>query len=441
MALGMKLFRLSAPTKLAGVLTLLLLTGPAAHGQLPDLIVQVGDTTAVSGAQNTVISVYLSNYHDTVAGFNIWLQLDRPDILIFQTNVDTAIDTTRWLCLEYDPVVTDSCVDSIHVTGDSIYWRCDVWQGQVCTDSTMVPADSTHDWAHWAEWDWFNIDTNEVLIGSIDAGGTLVQNWEWVDARSLSGYGTDLNIAGIADLPAPPATPGIPPQSGGLLIKLMADVLSIPDTLVERSVDIMIQSNLLSRFNFSRPDGTSIGILQEEVPDTNYWRCELWAGNTCLVWKRVSTPPYDSLEIGVDTISYIDTANVWLIDGALSIDPPPMGKCCFGDPEFPDCQENIKWACDTLTDSRWTLAGDCDVPDPCPLGICGDIDASGVSLPDISDLVYLVDYMFVGGPAPDPLWVADLQCDGALDISDLVYLVDYMFLGGPAPCSDANCNK
>jgi hypothetical protein len=425
----------------AGVLALMLLTGPSAHGQFPDLIVQVGDTTAVTGAQNTVISVYLSNYHDTVAGFNIWLQLDRPDILIYQTNVDTVIDTIRWLCLEYDTIVTDSCVDSIHVSGDSIAWRCDEWQGENCTDSTMVPLDSTHDWSYPAVWDWYNVDTNEVLIGSIDVTGTLVENWEWVDARSLSGYGTDLNIAGIADLPEPPTTPGIPPQSGGLLIKLMADVLDIPDTLSDRAVDIMIQSQLLSRFNFSRPDGTSIGILQEEVPDTNFWRCELWAGNTCLTWKRVSTPPYDSLEIGLDTISYIDTTNVWLIDGALNILPPPLGKCCYGDQELQECVENIEWACDTLANGRWFEGSgeECVTePEPCPLGMCGDINGDGLPTVDISDLVYLVDYMFVGGPAPDPLWVADMDdCTGTIDISDLVYLVDFMFLAGPAPC--ANC--
>jgi len=436
----MKLPRLSASIALAGVLALLLLIAPSAHSQLPDLIVQVGDTTAVSGAQNTVISVYMDNYHDTVAGFNVWLQLDRPDILIFQTNVDTVIDTTRWLCLGYDTIVTDSCVDSIHVTGDSIAWRCDEYQGDICTDSTMVPIDSTHDWTHPAVWDWFNIDTNEVLIGSIDPSGTLVENWEWVDARSLSGYGTDLNIAGIADLPAAPTTPGIAPQSGGLLIKLMADVLDIPDTLSDRSVDIMIQSNFLPHFNFSRPDGTTIGILQAEVPDTNFWRCELWAGSTCLTWKRVSSPPYDSLQIGVDTISYIDTANVWLIDGALSIYPPPDGKCCFGntDDSILYCDTMIHWACDTMPNdySHWTEAGDCAVP--CEWGICGDVDNDGQP-PNISDLIFLVDYMFLGGEQPNPLQVADLQCSGDIDISDLIYLVDYMFQGGPAPCEDPGC--
>ncbi|MDH4035063.1 MAG: hypothetical protein OEV80_14835, partial [candidate division Zixibacteria bacterium] len=55
---------------------------------------------------------------------------------------------------------------------------------------------------------------------------------------------------------------------------------------------------------------------------------------------------------------------------------------------------------------------------------------------DISDLVYMVDFMFNAGPPP-PCWEeAELQPpfgDEALSISDLVYLVDFMFTGGPPP--------
>jgi hypothetical protein len=54
---------------------------------------------------------------------------------------------------------------------------------------------------------------------------------------------------------------------------------------------------------------------------------------------------------------------------------------------------------------------------------------------DISDLVYLVDYMFTGGPAPTCFEEADMDCSGGiLDIADLVYLVDYMFNLGRPPC-------
>ena len=67
----------------------------------------------------------------------------------------------------------------------------------------------------------------------------------------------------------------------------------------------------------------------------------------------------------------------------------------------------------------------------------GDIDHSGGESPiDISDWVYLVDYMFMGGPEPVCHDEDDLDESGwetPIDISDLVYLADYMFTGGPEP--------
>jgi hypothetical protein len=73
--------------------------------------------------------------------------------------------------------------------------------------------------------------------------------------------------------------------------------------------------------------------------------------------------------------------------------------------------------------------------DVCDLICCavrGDIDHGGNGI-DISDLVYMVDYMFTGGPPPLCVDEADIDGTGGIDISDLVYLVDYMFNGGPPP--------
>lgn len=67
------------------------------------------------------------------------------------------------------------------------------------------------------------------------------------------------------------------------------------------------------------------------------------------------------------------------------------------------------------------------------VGIRGNIDADANDEIIISDLVYLVDYMFTGGPAPPIFEEADMDATGEIDISDLVLLVDYMFTGGPAP--------
>ncbi len=64
----------------------------------------------------------------------------------------------------------------------------------------------------------------------------------------------------------------------------------------------------------------------------------------------------------------------------------------------------------------------------------GDADFSGGI--DISDVVYLIQYIFGGGPAPFPIVLAgDADCTGNIDISDAVYLISYIFGGGPSPCN------
>ncbi len=65
--------------------------------------------------------------------------------------------------------------------------------------------------------------------------------------------------------------------------------------------------------------------------------------------------------------------------------------------------------------------------------VCGD--ASGDGSVDISDAVHLIQYIFAGGPAPNPLAAGDANCDLAVDISDAVYVIQYIFSGGPAPCA------
>jgi 6-phosphogluconolactonase (cycloisomerase 2 family) len=52
---------------------------------------------------------------------------------------------------------------------------------------------------------------------------------------------------------------------------------------------------------------------------------------------------------------------------------------------------------------------------------------------DIADVVYLLNYLFLGGPAPDPLAAGDINCDGMIDAGDAAYLLDYLFVNGPPP--------
>jgi hypothetical protein len=69
---------------------------------------------------------------------------------------------------------------------------------------------------------------------------------------------------------------------------------------------------------------------------------------------------------------------------------------------------------------------------PVPPYICGDADGSeGI---DIDDVVFLINYIFSGGPTPDPIESSDADCSGDIDIDDVVYLITYIFSGGNAPC-------
>ncbi len=62
-------------------------------------------------------------------------------------------------------------------------------------------------------------------------------------------------------------------------------------------------------------------------------------------------------------------------------------------------------------------------------------DANGDGLIDVGDVVYLINYLFKNGPAPNPLQAGDVNCDGLDDVGDVVYLINYLFKSGPTPCS------
>jgi len=62
-----------------------------------------------------------------------------------------------------------------------------------------------------------------------------------------------------------------------------------------------------------------------------------------------------------------------------------------------------------------------------------DGDANGDWLVNVADAVYLINFVFKGGPAPDPYEAGDANCDGNPDVGDAVFLINYIFKGGAAP--------
>ncbi|MCC6961907.1 MAG: SBBP repeat-containing protein [candidate division Zixibacteria bacterium] len=108
---------------------------------------------------------------------------------------------------------------------------------------------------------------------------------------------------------------------------------------------------------------------------------------------------------------------------------------------FPDCNGNgIADSLDLLNGTAVDANGN-GFPDECeppstgatPCYVCGDADGSAAV--SISDAVYLINYIFAGGPAPSPVLAGDADCTASVSISDAVYLINYIFGGGPQPCS------
>ena len=152
------------------------------YAQAPQIYLDVEEEIARPG--NLVpVSIFIENLGDSIRAFQIGLTLDRPDIMSFQSY--TSIQT----CYE--------CGDL------------------ACTTVTAFPC------------------TVEVV--PVTSSGTLVQNWEFIQANTFGSF--DIRLTGIADTDLD-ALPGpIVPFTNGILIKVIAKVFcDIPDTLTDRTV-------------------------------------------------------------------------------------------------------------------------------------------------------------------------------------------------------------
>jgi hypothetical protein len=67
-----------------------------------------------------------------------------------------------------------------------------------------------------------------------------------------------------------------------------------------------------------------------------------------------------------------------------------------------------------------------------PAYVCGD--ANGDDQANVGDAVFLISYVFNGGPAPEPIDAGNANCDEGVNVADAVYLINYVFNGGAEPC-------
>jgi len=68
------------------------------------------------------------------------------------------------------------------------------------------------------------------------------------------------------------------------------------------------------------------------------------------------------------------------------------------------------------------------------LGVAGD--ANGDANVTIGDAVFIITYVFRGGPAPTIFDCGDANCDGNINVGDAVFVVNFVFRSGPEPGCD-----
>jgi hypothetical protein len=97
----------------------------------------------------------------------------------------------------------------------------------------------------------------------------------------------------------------------------------------------------------------------------------------------------------------------------------------------------------TLNVTVTTSAG-CPVPGTATVNVTApaqQFDANGDGLIDPSDVFYLVNYLYSGGPVPAGpagLMSGDANGDSVVDPADIFYVINFLFLGGPQPAATPN---
>ena len=129
---------------------------------------------------------------------------------------------------------------------------------------------------------------------------------------------------------------------------------------------------------------------------------------------KIGIVAFDGSEAGSNSVAWYDYFRVYTEDDLdFDLVPSACDNCdLIPNPSQSDCDnDGIGDACDYLS---------------------GDADNNGIIT--ISDAVFLINYIFSGGPAPCPPRNGDADCNTITTISDAVYLINYIFAGGPAPC-------
>jgi Dockerin type I domain len=140
---------------------------------------------------------------------------------------------------------------------------------------------------------------------------------------------------------------------------------------------------------------------------------------------------FGMMSLDCDPIT-LETVTMISSPGSDPINTPSMTDGIFT--WIPDQSEIGTWVFEVCAEDEFGAGGSCDVEIIVTDDISGCGDANSDSEVNVSDAVFIINFVFVGGAAPEHWEWANVNCDGAINVSDAVWIINYVFVGGAAPC-------
>lgn len=248
-------------------------------------------------------------------------------------------------------------------------------------------------------------------ISAADSSFTKISDIE----TSVSGNSLSMSCD-IASLTAQPGWSDWPPPSGFIGASPVTATQSLTD----------LATNDIGKYALYMPESNMADFLFNQAPVLSNGTVEV--SDSGMVFASVTYTDSDGhlavvRDFHFGSEVYLMTAcEKGYTDGALfetsaTVDSTGWHNYYF---EFSDGAETVS----TVLDSVYVAVVSY---------VAGDADGSGGV--DIDDIVYLVSYIFSGGPVPDPMEAGDADCSGGVDIDDAVFLINFIFSSGPPPCS------